>query len=140
MLLVPPPSPPYLSSNLRRIPNPLPRFQPILLPQPFFRPLPRSSIKLLCRSSGRSQGVVAEPDTAAKEEHLEAAAVCSESVEGIGEGNASEATHLSVGTGISGLTVPFGFRAHRMSLGDQAFFLLAFIACTVCESKRKVSF
>ncbi|KAK1272047.1 hypothetical protein QJS04_geneDACA012662 [Acorus gramineus] len=39
-------------------------------------------------------------------------------------------TRLSVGVGSPGVPAPVGLRAIRLSLGDQAFFLLTFIACT----------
>lgn len=81
----------------------------------------RSLPSLQCYASKGSDAAAVEAVT-----EVEVAVGEAESREAGGAGSAG----VSVGIGSPALTAGLGL--YRMSLGDQAFFLLAFIACTVC--------
>ncbi|CAL9756326.1 unnamed protein product [Musa acuminata subsp. burmannicoides] len=81
----------------------------------------RSLPSLQCCASKGSDAAAVEAVT-----EVEVAVGEAESREAGGAGSAG----VSVGIGSPALTAGLGL--YRMSLGDQAFFLLAFIACTVC--------
>lgn len=81
----------------------------------------RSLPSLQCCTSKGSDAAAVEAVT-----EVEVAVGEAESREAGGAGSAG----VSVGIGSPALTAGLGL--YRMSLGDQAFFLLAFIACTVC--------
>ncbi|RWV96285.1 hypothetical protein GW17_00041021 [Ensete ventricosum] len=109
-------------------PSPIPR-------NPRSYPISRNLFSRCCFRTVRDRSLPSLQCCVSKGSDAAAVEAVAEVEVAVGETGSCEAggagsAGVSVGIGSPALTAGLGL--YRMSLGDQAFFLLAFVACTVC--------